>query len=390
MNPPSAATARQPKKSEHATALRAETRALQTRIDGSGAAPAVTPLYLASAFAAGSPYFYSRKDNPNVAELEQVVAALEEAKYGVAVASGMAAVFAVSELVSPGDLVVVNRDLYGCSFKLWQRLAQRRNFRMVVLDLADPADRASIPDDVRIVFFETPTNPFLKTIPIQQVAATAKSRSRRALVVVDNTWATPLFQHPLALGADISLHSGTKYFSGHSDAMSGMLLTDREELNDEFRQQRFYGGAVLAPHTAWLTRRSLQTLGVRLRQQQRVTEVLCRFLKDQPQIQRVYQPDVDGIQLTGYGGIVFVALRADLTDQYATFAEALTLFGTGTAMAAVTSTVSQPYSGSHASLGADEKAAMGLHPGIVRLCFGLEDPVDLMADLQRGLAALDA
>ena len=257
-----------------------------------------------------------------------------------------------------------------------------------MLDLSIEAERASLPAGVRLVFFETPTNPFLKTIPIREVARIAHERSDRALVAVDNTLATPLFQRPLDHGADISLHSGTKYFSGHSDAMSGMLLTSRDDLAEEFRQQRFYGGAVLAPHTAWLTRRSLQTLGVRLRHQQQATIAACEFLREQEAVRRLYYPCVDGNQLTGYGGIVFIELREDLADRYADFAAALTLFRTGTAMAAVTSTIAQPWSGSHASLSTEEKRAIGLHPGIARLCFGLEDVRDLTDDLRQGFAAL--
>jgi cystathionine gamma-lyase/cystathionine gamma-lyase/homocysteine desulfhydrase len=359
------------------------------RVDHDRAGPAVTPIYQTSAFIAGSPYFYSRKNNPNVAELEQVVGMLEGAEYCIAVATGMAAVSSAIELVEPGDIVVVNCHVYGCSFKLFQRLSKRRRFDLIVLDLSQSANLSAIPDNVRMVFFETPTNPFLNTISIRHVADEAKSRSPRALIVVDNTWATPMYQHPLEHGADVSLHSGTKYFSGHSDVMSGVLLTNRKDLSEEFYQSRFYGGAVIAPHSAWLTRRSLQTLQVRLRHQERVTQQLCEFLSHRPEVERVYYPHIDGDQLTGYGGILFFDLREDLVGSYPALAEALALFEAGTGMAAVTSTVAQPYTGSHASLTEQEKEAIGLSPQLIRLCFGLEEPDDLVTDLATALSLIE-
>src|SRR5262249_48328620 len=155
--------------------------------------------------------------------------------------------------------------------------------------------------------------------------------------VVDNTWATPLYQHPLEHGADISLHSGTKYFSGHSDVMNGVLLTDRDDLAEELRANRFYAGSLLAPDSAWLVRRSLQTLELRLRQQTATTREMLGFLREQPEVAEVYYPVIDGKQLRDYGGIVFLRLRADLAPRYAALAGALRYFDTGTGMACVTS-----------------------------------------------------
>jgi cystathionine gamma-lyase / homocysteine desulfhydrase len=239
-----------------------------------------------------------------------------------------------------------------------------------------------------MVFFETPTNPFLKTVDIQRVSAAARRASPRALVVVDNTWATPLFQHPLEHGADISLHSATKFLAGHADVMGGLVLTNRGDLDDELRQARFYSGAIVDPHSAWLLRRSIQTLPIRMREHERVTGRLQTFLAHRPEVARVCAPRIDGRQLRGYGGIVCFELLGDLADRYAAFAAELRLFDTGTAMACVTSKVAQPYSGSHASMNADEKASMGLGPGLVRLCLGFEDPADLEADLAAAFAAL--
>lgn len=369
--------------------MKPTTEALHVRIDNSSTEPAVTPIYQCSAFTADSPYFYSRKDNPNVAELERVLCVLEQAKHATAVACGMAAIYMVLDLLKPGDRVVVNRDVYGCSFKLFQRVAQRRCLGLVSLDLSHEESYDEIPADVAMVFFETPTNPFLKAVGIRRLSEHVKRLNPDALVVVDNTWATPLFQRPLQHGADVSLHSGTKYFSGHSDVMSGALLTDRDDLHRELSDIRFYGGTVLSPHSAWLVRRSLQTLEIRLQRHQEVTRRMVEVLSGLPHVRQVYYPEVDGVELTGYGGIIFFELRDDLVPRYPELAAGLKLFGTGTGMAAVSSMVAQPYFGSHASMSDDEKAAIGLTPSLVRLCFGLEDPEDLAEDLVSALQAID-
>lgn len=364
------------------------TRALRHRVDVAEAGPATTPLFQASAFEASSPFFYSRKDNPNVKELEEAIAILEGAAFGVATSSGMSALSLALSFLRAGDALVVNRLMYGCSTKLFQRVADRLGLRLQVLDLSTDEGVAAIDPAVRMVIFETPTNPFLRTVDIAAVARAAKARRPDALVVVDNTWATPLRQRPLAHGADLSLHSATKYISGHSDAMGGLVLTDRPELAEALRDERFYAGAVLDPHTAWLLRRSVQTLEIRLQAQERTARAMREWLAARPEVARVDFPHVDGRQLTGCGGILFFALREDLADRYLDLRDALQLFGTGTAMACVTSMVAQPWSGSHASMADDEKRAMGLDRGLVRLCFGLERVEDLQADLAQAFARI--
>jgi cystathionine beta-lyase/cystathionine gamma-synthase len=368
----------------------ATTRALRFRVDPTSARPAVTPLYQNSAFEAGSPFFYTRKANPNVVELEGVVAELEGARHAVAVSTGMAAIAVVASRLRPRARVVVGKLVYGCSLKYLRRLEERLELTVVSVDLATPEGRAALAQPTDLVFFETPTNPFLRTVDIESVARAAKAAHPRALVVVDNTWATPLFQKPLRHGADLSVYSATKYFSGHSDVMGGLIVTDDAELAAFARDERFFAGAVLDPHSAWLLRRSLCTLPLRMREHARVTRDLAAFLATLPQIASVHLPEVDGRQLVDYGGIVFVTLRADLVDRYEQLTRELRLFGTGTGMACVTSMIAQPYTGSHASLTPDEKAAMGLGRDLVRLCFGLEEPEDLKRDLGRALAAIDA
>ncbi len=365
------------------------TRCLHTRSETGDARPSVTPLYQNSAFDAGSTYFYTRKNNPNIEEFEQVVRELEQARHGVAVATGMAALRTCLEQLRPGDSMVLNSLVYGCSFKLVQRFCERFNVHLRILDLSLSGGIEAIPKGTKLVLFETPTNPFLKKVDIAKVAQVVKASDPSALVVVDNTWATPLYQHPLSLGADVSLHSATKYMSGHSDVMGGILLTDRDDLADAFRQERFYSGAILDPYAAWLLRRSMQTFGVRLERQARTTADMREFLAGLPQVQNVYYPEIDGHQLRGYGGILFIELRSDLVPRYMELISTLCYFGSGTGMACVTSMIAQPYTGSHASMTDAEKDEMGLSRGIVRLCFGLEEPEDLRRDLREALAFID-
>lgn len=357
------------------------TAALHCHVDNTQARPVVTPLYQNSAFRAGSPYFYTRKDNPNCREFENVVATIEGAQFSLSTTTGMAAVNLAASLLRPGDTLVVNKLIYGCSYRYFSRLAASRDIGLTVLDLTAPEQIDRIPDDVAMVVFETPTNPFLKTVDISAVSAKTRSVNPSARVVVDNTWATSLHQKPLTHGADISLHSATKFFSGHSDVMGGVVLTDDAEIAEELRGERFYTGAILDPHSAWLLCRSMQTFEIRMRQHRSTTAALSEFLNELPQVKTVHVPDVDGSQLTGYGGILFFDLRDDLGAHYDRFADALELFDTGTGMACVTSMVAQPFSGSHASLADEEKARMGIGKGLVRLCFGMEKADDLKRDL---------
>jgi len=364
------------------------TKALRHRIDIAETKPATTPVFQASAFEADSPYFYTRKANPNVREFEEVVALLEESRFGCGVSTGMAAIQCVLNLLKPGQTLVINSLIYGCSYQHFHRFSERLGLKLLVLDLTHDSGVAEVPADTAMIFLESPTNPFLKTIDLKKLDSLRKKKCPEALIVVDNTWAGPLCQKPLNFGADVSLHSATKYFSGHSDVMGGILLSNRSELDEFFKAERFFGGCILDPHAAWLLRRSLQTYELRTREQQRVAIEMKKFLIELPQVEKVYYPEIDGEQLTGYPGILFFDLKASYGDSYIKFRDQLKLFGTGTGMACVTSMVAQPYSGSHASMNDADKAKMGLGKGLIRLCFGLEDPEDLKTDIKQALAFL--
>jgi len=365
-----------------------ETQSLHYRINNAETHPVATPIYQNSAFTADSPYFYTRKSNPNSVELEGALAILEKSRHVISTTTGMSAIMLVLQQLKPGDHLVINQYIYGCSYKLFQRYAMQMNVKLSILDLSEQTGREAIPDDVSMVLFETPTNPFLKTISIQDVAKITAEKNPNALVVVDNTWATALFQNPLECGAHVSLASATKYISGHSDVMGGFIAVDNDQLADELLQTRFYSGAILDPNSAWLLRRSLHTFPIRMREHVRITKELSKFLKSRKEVENIYLPETHKDQLREYGGILFFEFNEAYQQGYTQFRDTLKLFDSGTGMACVSSMVAQPWSGSHASLCDAEKIEMGINTGLVRLCFGLENANDLITDLENAFSAL--
>lgn len=357
------------------------TKILHERIDISNAHPVVTPIFQNSAFEAHSPYFYTRKDNPNVVEFENVMAILEESQHSVCFSTGMAAIASVLHLLKPGDTLIIHQLIYGCSYKLFERFCFQFQIKLFVLDLSNESVIQKLPKEVNMVIFETPTNPFVNTISIKQVSEAVKSINADALIVVDNTWATPLFQQPLKWGADIALYSATKYFSGHSDVMGGVITTNSTELYSKLRDTRFYQGAILDPNSAWLLRRSMQTFHIRMKAHSETTKIIRDWLVKHEAVKKVYYPKIDGQQLTDYATLLFFDLNEDLIDKYPQFIEQLKYFDTGTGMACVTSMVARPYFGSHASMSDADKETMGLTAQLVRLSIGLEDTNDLITDL---------
>jgi cystathionine gamma-lyase/cystathionine gamma-lyase/homocysteine desulfhydrase len=356
------------------------------KTDYSQAKPVSTPIFQASAFKAGDPYFYSRKSNPNFEEVEAVLSHLEGAKHALLVSSGMAAIAAVLSLLHRGDVLVVNKLIYGCSYRFLVDYGQDHGISVRFADLSDiQCAQQAITPDTTMVFFETPTNPFLKTVQIAEMAQLLHSVNPAGMVVVDNTWATPLFQKPLQLGADICVYSGSKFFSGHSDIILGAVTTSNDRIAEKVEKQRFYSGAVPDPFAAWLLRRSLQTLGIRMERHQRSTVLVADFMENHPAVHQVFLPSIEENQLQAYGGLLFARLNLQNYKSVEMFMKSLELFDLGTAMASVASAVACPFFGSHLSMTPEEKADIGLDEFLVRLSIGLEDPADLIADLDQAL-----
>jgi cystathionine gamma-lyase/cystathionine gamma-lyase/homocysteine desulfhydrase len=365
------------------------TRLIRHKISTQYVKPVSTPIFQTSAFKSGDPYFYTRKSNPNFAEVEEIFCELEAGEKAVLLSSGMTAISAALHLLSPDDRLLVNKLIYGCSYRFFCDFCQQFKITLEFVDLSTTDGFSKLDTGVDMVFLETPTNPFLKTIDIKEVSERVKKANPKSLVVVDNTWATSLFQKPLKFGADISLHSNSKFNGGHSDMISGIAITNNAEIGEKIAAYRFYNGCLPDPFSAWLLRRSLQTLGVRLERQVNSTAIIANYLKQNPLVDQVFFPNIDGKQLTNYGGLIFFHLQATSFETVKIFMSELKLFDEGTSMASVTSAVANPWTGSHLSMSEDEKRSIGLDEFIVRLSFGLEDVDDLINDIERAFSSVE-
>lgn len=373
------------------------TRVLHTGIEidpYTGAAS--VPIYQTSTFHQESldhsgRYEYSRSGNPTREALEQALAVLEEGRAGFAFSSGMAAISSVLCLLRSGDRVVATRNLYGGSFRVLTRLFPRFGIEPVFVDTTDlRAVRSALElPEVKAVFLESPANPLLQVTDIAAVAELC--RRAGMLTVVDNTLLSPLFQKPLTLGADVVVHSATKFLGGHSDVLAGIAVVRSEELSEELRFVQNAFGAVLGPQDSWLVLRGIKTLKVRLEQQQENALIIAGWLKKRPEVTAVYYPGLEdhpGHQLllrqaSGFGAVL--SFRLQSASRARRFLEALRLPVLGVSLGAVESIVTYPCRMSHAAIPPQEREALGVTEDLVRLSVGLEDVDDLLADLEQAL-----
>ncbi|MEL7610887.1 PLP-dependent aspartate aminotransferase family protein [Vreelandella titanicae] len=365
--------------------MKIETELQHLKHDYNEAKSSVSPIFQCSAFDSNSDYFYSRKNNPNIEELEKVICCIESSKFSLAFSTGMTAIYITLSLLKPGSHLIINKHIYGCSYKLFQKYCERLNINLKIIDLSNESEEEISIKKVDMVIFETPTNPFLKTIDIQKTSTLVKSINPDALIIVDNTWATPLYQNPLTLGADLTIYSATKYFSGHSDVMGGIVTTNNALLYEKLLSERFYSGSILSPYSAWLLSRSMKTFSIRMKRHSETTREIISKLKNRPYIDHIYYPEINDSQLKSYGGIIFIEVPQHIGSKYNEIIKELKYYGTGTGMACVTSMIAKPYTGSHASMTAEEKKGMGITENLIRLCFGLEDPEDLILDLDNAI-----
>ncbi|HME72817.1 MAG TPA: cystathionine gamma-synthase [Myxococcota bacterium] len=358
----------------------------------------ITPVYQTVTFTHDAVdrhkgFAYSRTGNPTRAALETCLAALEGGRFALAYASGMAAVTGTMQVLSAGDHVVVADDLYGGSYRLFTRVLPRYAIRFSFVDATRPEEVAkAIEPSTRVVWIETPTNPLLRIVDVAACAQIA--RQHGALLVVDNTFATPYLQNPLALGAHVALHSTTKYIGGHSDVVGGAIVLDDEELYQKLKFAQNATGGVPGPWDAWLTLRGVKTLAVRMRQHEKGASRVAEQLRGRPEVASVYWPGfpdhpghaVAKRQMRGWGGIVTVDLAGGAAAARA-FCEGLELFSLGESLGGVESLVGYPWLMSHAAFPPEEKRRKGISEATVRLSVGLEDADDLCEDLDRALAA---
>lgn len=356
------------------------------------------PIYATSTYAQSSPgvhqgFEYSRTHNPTRFAYERCVAALEGGSRGFAFASGMAATSTVLELLDSGDHVVATDDLYGGSYRLFERV-RRRSARLdfSFVDLSDPQAFAdAIRTGTRMVWIETPTNPLLKLVDIAAIAAIA--RQRGILVVVDNTFASPILQRPLLLGADIVMHSATKYLNGHSDMVGGMLVVgDNPDLAEQLAFLQNSIGAVQGPFDSFLALRGLKTLHLRMQAHCTNAQAIAEALEQHPAIEKVLYPGLPSHpqhalaarQMSGFGGMVSVYLKGGF-DAARRFCESLRLFTLAESLGGVESLVNHPAVMTHASVPEERRAQLGIADNLVRLSVGVEDVADLRKALQQVL-----
>lgn len=345
-------------------------------------------------------YEYSRTGNPTRSAYEACVAALEAGKegvaYGAAFGSGCAASATLMHLLNPGDHVVCSDDLYGGTFRLFDKVftGGGRGHKFTFVDLSDLNNlESAFTENTKMLWLETPTNPMLKIIDIEAAAKFAKSKG--AIVVVDNTFMSPYLQRPLELGADIVLHSATKYLNGHSDMVGGITITKDKELADRIYFLQNSIGAVAGPMDAWLAMRGLKTLHLRMDRHNENAAKLAEMLENHPAVERVYYPglsshpghEIAKRQMRGFGGMISFVIKGNLA-QAKKVAESTKIFQLAESLGGVESLIEHPAIMTHASVPKDQREALGISDGLIRISVGVEDLGDLEKDLTKALASI--
>jgi len=351
-----------------------------------------TSTYVQAGLGEHKGFEYSRTQNPTRSALEECMAAIEDGCYGLAFASGMAAESAILSLLSAGEHLISCDDLYGGSYRIFERVMRRYNVETtyVAAGNIEGYERAIRPN-TKMIWLETPTNPLLRLIDIQAVAEIAHRHN--LLLVVDNTFASPYFQQPLKLGADIVVHSTTKYLNGHSDIIGGALVLNNEEVYQAIKFYQNAAGGVPSPFDSWLTLRGIKTLAVRMRQHEENDIAVAKFVAEHPRVEKVYYPGLsahadhalDKLQMSGFGGMVsfqFKGIYADVDKVVRRFK----IFALAESLGGVDSLVCHPASMTHGSIPKDIRESRGLTDALLRLSIGIEDVDDLLADLEQALA----
>ena len=359
----------------------------------------VTPLYLTSTFAQSSPgvhqgYEYSRSKNPTRTAYETCVASLEGGRYGYAFASGCVGATTVMHLLKQGDHVVCCDDMYGGTLRLFEKVFRKLGITFDYLDLSDPAALGpALRPNTRLLWLESPTNPLMKLVDIRALSNIAHQHG--VLVMVDNTFMSPYFQRPLELGADLVLHSTTKYINGHSDLVGGVVVTSDDQLGSELGFMANAVGGVQATFDSWLCLRSLKTLAVRMQAHAHNATAVATFLEAHPKVKRVMYPGLPShpqhalarAQMSGFGGMLAMELDTDLAGARR-FLEQVQIFTLAESLGGVESLIEHPAIMTHASVPAAVRAQLGIGDGLIRVSVGIETVADLLADLEQALAAI--
>jgi cystathionine beta-lyase len=356
------------------------------------------PIYQTSTFVQEAPgvnkgYDYARTGNPTRFTLEQIVAQLENGSVGIAFASGLAAIDSILKLLKSGDEIVAVDDIYGGAFRLFTQVYEKFGITVNYVDTTRIENVfEAVNDKTKLIWLETPTNPTLKISDIAKIAKIAKAN--RSWLCVDNTFASPALQQPLSLGADIVIHSATKYLGGHSDLIAGLVVTKEKSLGDQIKFLQNACGAILSPFDSWLVIRGIETLHLRVKQHCTNAKIIAEFLQTHPAVERVYYPglpshpnhDVACKQAKGFGGVVSFSLKENTELAAKQFVTSTTLFKLAESLGGVKSLVSHPASMTHKTIPAEKRRAAGVADSLIRLSVGLEEAEDLVKDIEHALS----
>ena len=352
------------------------------------------PIYQTSTYAQKSPgvnkgFEYSRTHNPTRTALQNSFASLENAKYGVAFSSGLAAIDAIIKLLSPGDEVISTNDLYGGTFRLFTKVFEKYGVKFHFTSLHNVSDVESlINENTKVIWAETPTNPMINIFDIEALSIISKAKN--LLLVVDNTFASPYLQNPINLGADIVMHSATKYLAGHSDVVLGALMLNDDEIAEKLYFIQNASGAVPGPQDCFLTLRGIKTLHVRMQRHCENAQKVANFLNNHEMVEKVYWPglhshknhDVAKKQMSGFGGMLSFRIKDFNKEQTIKFLEKLHLFTLAESLGGVESLCGHPATMTHASIPIEEREKSGVTDSLIRLSVGIEDVDDLIDDLK--------
>ena len=358
----------------------------------------MTPIYQTSTYAqtqvgVHKGYEYSRTLNPTRHALEKNITALENGNYGACFGSGLAAIDAVIKMLNPGDEVISTNDLYGGSYRIFNTIFAKYNIKFHFVDMKDPQQiEAKVNENTKLIWVETPTNPMMNIIDIKAVSAIAKANN--TLLAVDNTFATPYLQTPLDLGADIVMHSVTKYLGGHSDVVMGALVMKDEKIAEEIYRIQNSSGGVTGPMDSFLVLRGIKTLHLRMQRHCENGKEVAQYLKNHPKVANVYWPgfethpnhEIAKTQMKDFGGMISFSLKDDSLEAALELLPKLEIFTLAESLGGVESLASHPASMTHAAIPKEEREKSGVVDSLIRLSVGVEDVEDIIKDLENALA----
>ena len=357
----------------------------------------MTPIYQTSTYVQTAPgvnqgFEYARSQNPTRKALEEALAVIENGKFGLAFSSGVAATDAVIKLLNPGDEVIAANDMYGGTYRLFTKIFEKFGIKFIYVDTTDVKNiEAAVTAKTKLIWTETPTNPLMNITDIEAVSSIAKKAG--AWLCVDNTFASPYLQNPLDLGADIVMHSSTKYLGGHSDVIQGALVMNDPALREQLYFIQKSCGAVPGPMDCFLVLRGIKTLHVRMKQHCENGVLIAHFLRNHPKVKRVYwcgfedhhNHDIAKKQMRGFGGMMSFTLKDESIETATKVLSSTKLFALAESLGGVESLINHPASMTHASIPREERIKNGLSDGLIRLSVGIEDAGDLIEDLNNAI-----